>query len=438
MSEEPIENVWGKLNKQALRALTEAGITEPKEVQEKTLSRISGGQDLIVVAPEGSGKTTAMILGVIMRLKYHEDAPPRAVVLTSHRDSAIALEERFISLAQYTGLKIVTLLSGHSLEGQKDALAEGADIVIGTPDRVQAVYYKSGLNVNKLKMFILDDADLMIKEGFQTVIRTFTESLPKCQHLVYTEVLHNKLETLLDDLMHNPTIVEVNEFTGEPLDTIPLSLYTVPNYKTKLNLVNLLLRDQEEFPKVLVFVNTKITCESIHKSLSKRNPGEVAMLNPTDFEIPGVASLKEFLHSDELRILVCRNDEAEPLKEVEEVPCIVHFDVPEDPELFIGRVSLKEDEETDIRGLVFSTELELTQLKKIEKALGFYIQAEELPMGLIIEGDRKSHKDDEKEEIKGGGAFHEKKPENAKDYNLKYKDRLKMFGKKNRRNKKGN
>jgi ATP-dependent RNA helicase RhlE len=365
------------------------------------------------------------------------------LILTSDREKAVALEEKFHLLGQYTGLKIVTLLPGHSIEGQKDTLAEGADIVIGTPDRVQMIYYKSGLNINKLKMFILDDADLMIKQGFQTVIKSLTESLPKCQHIVYTEVLHSKLESVLDAFMNAPASIEISDFSSEPLKTIDLYLYSVPNFKTKQNLIQLLMRDTDTYSKNLIFVNTKITAESVYKSLAQRNEGEVVLYKPADFELPGIDSIAEFMHNRQWRILIASNDQQEPLTNTDNVPFVIHFDIPENKDLFVQRV-LSDDYETtqEKTGLLFSTDIELSLLKKIEQALGFSIPEIELPLDLIIEGDKKKQNEGEEKQKKtedflGGGAFHEKKPENAKDYNHKYMDRLKMFGKKNRKNKRG-
>lgn len=432
----PLESL--KLTKQVLNGMTDAGYTEALEIQERTLSRIIGGQDIVAVGPEGSGKTTALVLGVLMRLKYSQDEPPRALILVPDKERVLAMEERFRSLGKQTGIKVFGLYAGVGLEGQKDALAEGADVVIGTPDRVHSIYLKSGLNVNRIKMFILDDADYIVKQGFQTLVHQIADRLPKCQHLVFTEVFHAKLEKLTSPFLNFPVTIEVNQLTAEAMETIDLVLYQTPNYKTKLNLLNLLMPDAETFSKGVVFVNTNITADSIYKSMNKRNMGEVGMLRSKDPGTLTFESVEDFMNDQEVRILVALNEE--PFTEAfTDIPFLLHFDVPVTKEIFIQRAEKKSEEQFG-QIITFSTDIELTLIAKIEQAMGKKIEVEALPPGLIVEGDRHSHKDDgedsESHDIKGG-AFQEKKASNAKTHNYTYKDRLKMFGKKHRKNKRG-
>jgi ATP-dependent RNA helicase RhlE len=222
------------------------------------------------------------------------------------------------------------------------------------------------------------------------------------------------------------------------MDTLDLVLYKVPNYKTKLNLLNMLLADAYQFPKIIVYANTRTTAESLYKSLNKRIVGEVALWNPKSTADLGFWSIEEFENTHEIRVLIVANEES-PINSLN-TPYLLHFDLPESKELYIERIQRKENDQR-MKAITFATDIELTQVSKIELAIGKKIPVEELPIGLIVEGDRKSHKNDSKEEPKTeeerGSAFHQKKASNAKDYNLKYKDRLKMFGKKHRKNKRG-
>jgi len=428
-----------KLIKQVQSALEELGIQNPKEIQNKTVSRIIGGQEIIAVGPEGSGKSIALILGVLMKLKYAQD-PPRAMIMVPTKEKVVALEEQFKLIGKYTDLRTIGLFPGAGIEGQKEALADGVDIIIGTPDRIHALYLKSGINLNKLKLFALDDAESIVKQGFQTLVIEIADRLPKCQHVVFTEVMHGKLEKLTNHFMYQPSIFEVSELSQEKIEIISNRLFHVPNFKTKMNLLNLLLKDKEAFNKVLVLVNTKQTEETLYKSLVRFNDAEVRILGSTSTEYLGIQGVQPFKDSNEIQVLLALNEEIGK-EDVASIPYVLHFDLPNNLSSFIDRVIVDENQLNNASSsIVFVSDLELTDISKIEQWIGQKMISEPLPSELLIEKDKAISKEDEKnddKETSGGGAFHEKKASNAKDYNWKYKDRLKMFGKKNRKNKRG-
>ena len=143
-----------KLSKPLITAMTDAGYLTPKEIQAKTMSRILGGQDILAVGPEGSGKTTAYILGVLMRLKYTKDDAPKVLILVADKDRAIAVIDQFISLSKNRDLNIVGLYGTGGVEAEVNELVLGIDIVVATPTRARAIYLKLGLNLSKLRLLL--------------------------------------------------------------------------------------------------------------------------------------------------------------------------------------------------------------------------------------------------------------------------------------------
>src|SRR5262249_55328081 len=128
------------------------------------------------------------------------------------------------------------LYAAPGTESQMDALADGADIVVATPDRARAIYLKLGLNLNKIELLVIDDADLIVKQGLQLPVAELSNSITKCQRLVFTEVMHDRLHKMIDPFMQNATTVEVDEEVAEiHVETLPQLLYHVPNFITKLN-----------------------------------------------------------------------------------------------------------------------------------------------------------------------------------------------------------
>lgn len=198
-----------KLSKQLAATLHENGFEEPKQIQQKTIARINGGSDLIAVAPDGAGKSTVLVISVIQKLRESFEDAPRALILTGDVGKTEALFEQFKHLAQHTNLRIRQAHEGGKIDKQGEEIYMGSDVVMGTPKRLFDLYLKQNLNLNQLKLFIIDDAELMIKHQYQSQIDRMIQSLPKCQHLVFTNDFNPKVETLVSKILVNPFLVEV-------------------------------------------------------------------------------------------------------------------------------------------------------------------------------------------------------------------------------------
>ena len=423
-----------KLSKQLARTVTEAGFASPKEIQLKTLARIAGGQDLIVVGPEGCGKTTTYILAVLNRIKQGFGDAPRVLILVDSKEKVEAVLEQFSLFTKNKTIQIVGLYPLPGMETQLNALADGADVVVATPDRARAIYLKLGLNLNKVDLLILDDAEQIVKQGMQLPVAELANSIDKAQHLVFTEVLHDKLLKMIGPFMKMPVTVEVEELTGTDLVTHEQLLYQVPNFRTKLNLLDLFLQDADVFTKNVVFVNTSFTAEKVLKSLGKSVKEEAAILKPQFFDTAGFDDIQQFKAVSNMRTLIVANENTTNL-DLTDIPFIFHLELPEEKEIFIKHVVNQWPQENfEVLAITFATDLELAMVRKIEQAIGQKIQVAELPEGLVIEKELK--KDVEKSATKAaqkapetGAAFHEKKASNAKTYNYSSGEKAKMNNK---------
>jgi superfamily II DNA/RNA helicase len=430
--------VWSeklKLSKQLLKSVTEAGFLTPKEIQNKTLSRIIGGHDIIAVAPEGSGKTTAYVLGVLSRLKYGFEEAPRALILVPTKERVLEVVERIDQLNKNKSIRVVSLYAAPGTEAQMDALADGADIVVATPDRARAIYLKLGLNMNKIIMLVIDDADEIVKQGLQLPVAELANSITRCQHLVFTEVLHGKLQQMIEPFMKLPTLIEVDELGESETELHDQLLYQVPNFRTKLNLLKFLLIDEEVFTKVVVFVNTRLTAEKVYQHLKPTLRSQVSILNPVFFESKGLESVEEFRADESNRILIVAN-EISGNEDLRDFPFIIHLDVPEEKEVFLSRV-IRHEGDQETFAMTFSTDIELSQVRKIEQAMGKKIPVSDLPEGLVVDVEKGSEQPAKKakaavspDDESRGAAFHEKKASNAKDYNYSAGAKAKMNKKK--------
>ncbi len=397
--------------------MLDAGYLSPKEIQSKTISRMVGGQNIIGVGPEGCGKTTAYVLSVLMRLREHVEGAPRALILVPTKEKVTALTALFKWLGKHTGIRISCLTSGlmgdHYLETIEDGLA---DIVIGTPDKINALYIKSTLNLRSLMAFVVDDAELIFKLNLQAPVYNLSEGIPKCQRLVFTEVVNEKLNKLTEQLMPNASLVEVQDIMDPNPETINMILYKVPNYKTKLNLLELMLRDSKVFAKVVVFVNTRDTAETLYNNLKKRIGNTIGILNHGSYN-SAFDSLEEAKQSSSTRIIILSSED-QPSFNLTSIPYIFHMEIPSEKEIFITRIKKISNENTAV-SITFATNVELDQVKKIEQLTSKKMQVENLPSDLLLEVNPKKKISTDEETISTSTT--KDTPSKNEDWNWKIK-----------------
>ncbi|MCZ4243729.1 DEAD/DEAH box helicase [Pedobacter punctiformis] len=425
-----------KLSKPLVAAMTDAGFLTPKEVQLKTMSRILGGQDVIAVGPEGIGKTTTYVLATLMKLKYAFEEAPRALILVPDAEHVAEVIAQFNLLNRNKTFRIAGIDSSGSIDAQMNELTDGVDIIVAVPDRARALYLKLALNTNKIQMFIVDNAELIVKKGLQLPVVELANSAQKSQHIIFTEVLHDKLNHMLNPFMKFPAVIEIQELGEKEAEVHQQLLYQVPNFRTKLNLLTLLLGDAEVFDKVVVFVNTKLTAQTVYKNFNHVNEGEISIYRPLFFDDAGFDDIQDFKNIAEARVLIVANEGLQDL-DISGIPFVIHMELPEQKETLIKRIVKHGDEE--VVAITFSTDIELIEVRKIEHAVGELMQVMDLPDDLKVvdpasaKTKKKKTTEEEDEASDRGAAFHEKKASNVKNYNYSAGTKAKMTYK----NKKG-
>ncbi len=395
-----LENL--KLSKQLVSAMLDAGYHTPKDIQAKTISRILGGQNIIGVGPEGCGKTTAYIISVLMKLKGPINGGPRALILVPNKEQVTAVTDKFKWLGKETGIRTVCLTSGLIGEQHLEAIEDGlADIIIGTPDKINALYVKSLLNLRSLNILVVDDAEIIVRLNFHAMVYQIAEGLSKSQRLIFTTVINEKVDRLVDEITTKVELFETSEKEELNPATIPLILYKVSNFKTKLNLLELMLRDSKVFTKVVVFVNTRQTAETLYSSLKKRLGKCIGIINYLSFN-SGLGSVEAFKQSTTDRILVLCNED-QPSFNLLDIPYIFHMEYPEDDKAFIDRVKLI-PKNNEAVAITFATNLELDLIKKTEKRTGKSMQLKPLPDELLINNISKIDIEEEMPGVSGNNS----------------------------------
>jgi len=184
-------------------------IIEPNAFQLKVLPKIKSGTNLFAIGPKDCGKTTALVISVISKLKAQAiDDNPRALIFVKDRKEAELLEAEFTKYTRFTNLRVYAAFEEHTLNLQKDKIYLGVDVVIATPKRLSKLYFLNGINLTQLQMFIVEDAEFLIRNNFHTTITRISESLKKCQHIIYASKFDSKISKLDHLFMENAQKIE--------------------------------------------------------------------------------------------------------------------------------------------------------------------------------------------------------------------------------------
>jgi superfamily II DNA/RNA helicase len=200
-----------KLNKSLFAALLDAGIAEANEVQKKCISPIKSGGDMICIAPDGFGKTTTLVISVIQQLTGALNDVPRAIVVTDTKEKALEVKAVFDLLGKNTNLRVVCSDVERRIDIQRDKIYVGCDVIVGTAKRLNELYSISGINLNGLRMFVVDDAELVMRQSITSQIDRLATYMPKSQRLVFANAFTDRVERYSEMFMHNPTLVEVED-----------------------------------------------------------------------------------------------------------------------------------------------------------------------------------------------------------------------------------
>ena len=189
--------------------LEHQNITEATPFQKMVIPKIKSGANVYGVAPDNSGKTTALILTTLHKIKdYEEHDNPRVVIFVKDKEAALALEEKFEIYIKHMNLTSFSVYEEQQEQAQKDIIYEGVDIVIGTAKRINKLYLMNGINLNDMATVIIDDANDLPRIDFAKDIVRISESFPKCQYIVFSTDYDEKLKSLKNSFMYNAIKVE--------------------------------------------------------------------------------------------------------------------------------------------------------------------------------------------------------------------------------------
>jgi len=207
-----------KINEGLKESLIANGLTEANAMQQETFSTLKSGADCLILAPAGSGKTTTIVINVIQQLVKEGEQSPRALIIVEDKAKVLAMEALFEKYGKHTDISVYGVHDKGDMEYDKNYISGGVDVLIGTPNKLSEMFTTAGFNVNRLKMFILDDADPILKLRHETKIMRISNSIIKTQRIIFTEQMTDRIESLADKMLVEPFEFEFDEYEEEEVE----------------------------------------------------------------------------------------------------------------------------------------------------------------------------------------------------------------------------
>lgn len=359
-----------------VRAVTERGYTEPTAVQARAIPEILAGRDMLAGAQTGTGKTAGFTLPLLQRLHAttRTGNAPRALVLTPTRELAAQVAESVRSYGQYLSLRSAVVFGGMNINPQIDLLRRGVDILIATPGRLLDHAQQRTVDLSRVEIFVLDEADRMLDMGFINDIRRVMRLLPgKRQNLMFSATYSEDIRKLAQGLLKNPVEVEVAR-RNTAVESVAQLVHFVPK-DTKRALLSHLIR-ANEWPQVLVFTRTKHGANRLTKQLEEDSISAAA-IHGNKSQSARVAALNGFKQG-KIRALVATEVAARGL-DIKELPYVVNFELPNVPEDYVHRIGRTGRAGATGTAVSLVAPDESGLLKDIERVIGKSLQREAVP-----------------------------------------------------------
>lgn len=427
------------LNTPLHSALSDLGYTNPTTIQYRVFPVVMSGRDVCGIAQTGTGKTFAYLLPCLKQWKFSKEKDPQILIVVPTRELVAQVVQTVKDLTTYMSVVVVGVYGGVNINTQAIEVQKGVDVLVATPGRLYDLCMNGAVKTKAIKKLVIDEVDEMLNLGFRTQLKNILDLLPtKRQNLMFSATITPDVEMLIDTYFNDPERVEAAP-TGTPLENILQIGYLVPNFYTKVNLLQLLLTEDTNMTKVLVFAATKKLADELYDQLEPKFAGTVGVIHSNKEQNHRFNTVKQF-HEGTYRFIIATDIVARGI-DIAEVTHVINFDVPEVPENYIHRIGRTGRADKKGIAITFITEKEKPQLEIIETLMRYDIPLLPLPETLVV-SDVLTEDEipkvfmktyqvrvPKKEEV--GPAFHEKSAKNSKvNFVVRRKDRMmKKYGK---------
>jgi len=409
------------LNTPLYNALDDLGFASPTPIQVEAFNVVSSGKDMVGIAQTGTGKTFAYMLPILKNLKFSEQETPRILVLVPTRELVVQVVSEIEKLAKYINVRVLGVYGGTNINTQKQDIAKGLDILVATPGRFYDLALSRVLQLKNIQRLVIDEVDVMLDLGFRHQLINIFDILPeRRQNIMFSATMTHDVDVMISEFFKSPERVSI-AVSGTPLENILQQRFNVPNFYTKVNLLNHVLQNTEEYNKVLIFIGYKKLADLLFENLDETFPNQCCVIHSNKTQNYRLRSIEQFRQGDN-RILVATDVMARGL-DIDNISHVINFDTPDYPENYMHRIGRTGRAEREGISLLFSTEKELESVEKIESLMKMVIPLMPFPETVAISEQlteeerpqiKELHNPIKKDET-FGPAFHEKIAKNKKE-----------------------
>jgi ATP-dependent RNA helicase RhlE len=410
------------ISKPLMNALNDLGYIYMTPIQQQAFPVVMSGKNVIGLAQTGTGKTLAYLLPLLRKLTYSEQRQPRILILVPTRELVLQVLGEIELLTKYMQVRYGGVYGGSNMSSQKTLVNNGLDILVATPGRLMDLCLNGWLRLKSIQHLVIDEVDEMLSLGFRTQIIQTLDLLPqRRQNLLFSATMSPDVEKLIFDYVLDPKKIEITPM-GVPVEKISQMAYAVPNFHTRANLLEYLLKASDTLSKVLVFVKSRKAADDLYLELSARLPNQLGVIHSNRSQPQRFKAIEKF-EAGTHRVLIATDIIARGL-DITGVSHVINFDTPDVPADYTHRIGRTgRAESLGGAAMTFVGPAEKEKFEGIEAFVQKKIPLEKLPVDLKISTVLT---EEEKPSIKGKnatrsavlkdtqGAFHEKKDKNKK------------------------
>ena len=358
-----------KIDTSIQKALTEEGYKSPTPIQQQAIPVALKGKDILACAQTGTGKTAAFAIPVIHHLNRNKangkKRPVKCLVLAPTRELALQVDDSFRAYGRYSDIKTAVIFGGVSQKTQTDRLRKGVDVITATPGRLLDLIDQGFIHLDRVETLVLDEADRMLDMGFMNDMKKIMSMIPKKrQSLFFSATMPPEIIEFSNSILEDPVKVSVKP-TATAVELIQQAVYFVDR-KDKVNLLQLMLQDPD-LRSILVFTRTKYGADKLVRTLNKKDHKAEA-IHGNKSQRARQRALNNFKNG-KIRILVATDIAARGI-DVDELNCVVNFDLPNEAETYVHRIGRTGRAGSTGIALSFCSEDEKPYLRSIQKLTG--------------------------------------------------------------------
>ncbi len=352
-----------KLDPRLLAAINNMGFTNPTPIQEKAIPSALNGRDVLGLAQTGTGKTAAFLLPTLQRLCHGPLRQIRALVIAPTRELADQIHEQARTLSKKTKIRSIAIYGGVGKRPQIDALKKGVELVVACPGRLLDLHNEKRIDLSKVEVLILDEADRMFDMGFLPDIRRIIQRVPqRDQTLFFSATMPNDIRQLADEHLNDPETIKIGMIA--PAKTVSHSIYPcVKPLKNKL--LRALLPDLS-FGRLLIFTRTKYKARNLARDLSKKGYKATALQGNMS-QNQRTAAMEGF-RKGKYDILIATDIAARGI-DVSDITHVINFDMPDTVDAYTHRIGRTGRAAQNGAAFTFTTPDDVAMLRRIERVL---------------------------------------------------------------------